>query len=272
MKTADIDKRTLPFLPHPSAIKALTALSDFREREAGRDRPRCLHIVAASGMGKSRLLKHYVGQLACDSGMQGAQAKDVISVELPADGCYRELARMIVNACLPGYPLSRTPRLLLLAQDALRNACVRQLVLDEAGHTLHTGKVGLQRLLGFLKSISNMGITIAIATTAQMANAVAADEQLRSRFVRIDLPVWQESRELRQFLVGIEEVLPFSRRSHLDSRTFVRWFVVNQCLLTDHLIGVICEAAGMALREKQPCITPDLLDKAWAIYRLREAV
>lgn len=270
MNTVDIDKRNLPFLPHPSAIKALAALSDFRERESGRDRPRCLHIVAASGMGKSRLLQHYVGQLVRDSGVQGAQARDVVSIELPADGCYRELARLIVNKCMPGYPVSRTPRLLLLAQDALRNACVRQLVLDEAGHTLHTGKVGLQRLLGFLKSISNMGITIAIATTAQMANAVAVDEQLRSRFVRIELPMWRESRELRQFLVGIEEVLPFSRKSHLDSRDFVRWFVVNQCLLTDHLIGVLCEATRQALRERKACITPDMLDKAWASYQLAE--
>lgn len=270
MSALTFDERTIPFVPYPDAVKILRALSEFRKHESGRDRPRCLHIVAASGMGKSRLLRHYMQQICRDRSSQGLKPREALLVETPFDGDYRELCRLIVDSCLPGYPLGRGPRLSALTTHALQVTGVRQLLLDEAGHALNTGRGGQQRLLGLLKSISNLGVTVAVATTVNLANAMAADEQLHSRFTRIDIPIWRESMELRQFLCGIERLLSLPRPSHLDSMATVRWFVVNQCLTTENLIGVILGAARLAKQENEPHLSVGLLEQAWITRQFRD--
>ncbi|EED39177.1 putative tniB family protein [Stenotrophomonas sp. SKA14] len=96
-----------------------------------------------------------------------------------------------------------------------------------------------------------------------MVNALAADEQLASRFKRVELPVWSESNEFRQFLAGIEVELKLPERSHLDSKTMIRWLAAHDCCVTFRLLEVVLGAARLANSRGEGHISVELLDEFW---------
>lgn len=252
----------LTFVQHPAAVHILQVLSNQRRFEAGSDRPAYLHICAASDMGKSRLLEHYMSKISPTLPGSDLKRRQIVMVEAPHDGQCRKLAKELINACLPDYPIRRSSELSTTAEAILASSGVRQVLIDEAGNLLNTGKVTQQQTLAFLKGICNRGITVCVATTSRMANVLAADEQLQSRFMRIEIPVWQESRELRIFLAGIERALDLRRPAHLDSMTIVRWLLGNNVASTGALIKVLMASARIVRAEARPLVDVDVLSRA----------
>lgn len=255
----------VPFVPHPAAVRVLRSLSWLRRNAAGLDRPKCLHLAAESGMGKSRLLRYYMSQMAAESAASGLRRREVILVEAPFDGHHRKLARAIIDACLPGYPVNRTSSAYDVALTLMDSSGVKQILIDEAGNFLNAGRGTQQQTLAFLKTVSNRGMTVCIATTRNMVNVLAADEQLQSRFNRADLPAWKESREFRQFLAGLEQAIALPSPSHLDSMAVVKWLLVNDCSTTARLVELIVSAAAIAKREGLPCLTLQALERAQSL-------
>lgn len=263
---ADVDTRMtyikqLPFVAYPAGVKALEWLSYLRRFEYGRDRPRNLHIVGVGGIGKSRLFSHYASQhepLPRDS--DGQRLRPVLLVEAPENGDLKQLSDNLLAACLAGLtprcPGSYAGRI----EQILQVSGVQQVLIDEAGNLLNAGKSRQQQCLAFIKRITNLGVTVAIATTENMKMVLAADEQLYSRFKQVALPKWQESNELRGFLAGVEARLPLPLPSHLASIGMVRWFIAQQCLRTGTMLEVIRDAAHIAFREDLPNLTVPLLD------------
>lgn len=263
--TAPARTALLSFVPHPAAVRALKALSSLRRNEAGLDRPKCLHLAAESGMGKSRLLQHYLSQMCAPGQAAGLHRREVILVEAPFDGHHGKLARSIVDACLPGYPVNRVSQLYDTALKLLESAGVKQVLIDEAGNLLNAGRATQQQTLAFLKAMSNRGMTVCIATTRNMVNVLGADEQLQSRFSRLELPAWRESKEFRQFLAGIERAISLPSASHLDAMAVVKWLLVNDCATTAKVVELIVTAAAVARQEGVPCLTVPLLERALSL-------
>ncbi len=253
----------LPFVLSSPTVRILKILSQLRLSEYKRSRPVCLHIAAAAGSGKSRLLKHYMSQVSAVRESSGSRYREAILIEAPYDGNCMKMCRSIVNACLPGYPIRKTQNLHEQVADLLQASGVKQLLIDEAGHILHAGKAGQQYTLALIKSICNLGITICIATTKNMVNVLAADEQLASRFKKVELPVWSESTQFRQFLAGVEAQLNLPSPSHLDSKTIIRWLTTHDCCVTFRLLEVLMGAARLAHARGQERITIELLDECW---------
>ncbi|UYC14033.1 TniB family NTP-binding protein [Xanthomonas sp. CFBP 8445] len=253
----------LPFVLSSPSISILKILSRLRAGEYKRSRPVCLHIVAAAGSGKSRLLNHYMSQVSAARETSGSRYREAILIEAPYDGNCMKMCRSIINACLPGYPIRKAQNIHEQVADVLHASGVKQLLIDEAGHILNAGKAGQQYTLALIKSICNLGITVCIATTKNMVNVLAADEQLASRFKKVELPVWGESMEFRQFLAGIEAELNLPSPSHLDSKTVIRWLTAHDCCVTFRLLEVVIGAARMAHARGQERITIELLDECW---------
>ena len=253
----------LPFVLSSHSVRILKALSQLRVGEYRRSRPVCLHIAAAAGSGKSRLLNHYMSQVSAVREATGSRYRDAILIEAPYDGNCMKMCRSIINACLPGFPIRKTQNIHEQVADVLQASGVKQLLIDEAGHILNAGKTGQQYTLALIKSICNLGITVCIATTRNMVNALAADEQLASRFKRVELPVWSESNEFRQFLAGIEVELKLPERSHLDSKTMIRWLAAHDCCVTFRLLEVVLGAARLANSRGEGRISVELLDEFW---------
>lgn len=253
----------LPFVLSSHSVRILKVLSQLRTNEYRRGRPVCLHIAAAAGSGKSRLLSHYMSQVSAARETTGSRYREAILIEAPYDGNCTKMCRSIINACLPGFPVRKTQNIHEQVSDVLQASGVKQLLIDEAGHILNAGRSGQQYTLALIKSICNLGITVCIATTKNMVNVLAADEQLASRFKRVELPIWSESNEFRQFLAGIEVELGFSERSHLDSKTMIRWLTAHDCCVTFRLLEIVLAAARLAHCRGLRHITIELLDECW---------
>jgi hypothetical protein len=253
----------LPFVLSSHSVRILKVLSQLRAGEYRRSRPVCLHIAAAAGSGKSRLLNHYMSQVSADRETSGSRYREAILIEAPYDGNCMKMCRSIINSCLPGFPIRKTQNIHEQVADVLQASGVKQLLIDEAGHILNAGKSGQQYTLALIKSICNLGITVCIATTKNMVNVLAADEQLASGFKKVELPVWSESNDFRQFLAGIELELGLPEPSHLDSKVVVRWLTIHDCCITFRLLEVVLGAARLAHQRGKGHLTIELLEECW---------
>lgn len=251
----------LPYVLSPQSVRILKMLSSLRRGEYQRSRPICLQIVASAGSGKSRLVQHYMSQVSNEREEVGSRYREAVLIEAPYDGNCRKLCRSIINSCLPDFPVTKTVEIHERTLHVLRVAGVRQVIIDEAGNILNAGRAGQQHTLALIKSICNAGITVCIATTKNMVNVLAADEQLASRFKKVELPVWSESQDFRRFLAGIEAELQLPAPSRLDSQTIIRWLTTHDCCLTSRLLEVLMGAARLALSRGEGCITLALLEE-----------
>lgn len=265
------DMRSMPgelehsfrFIPHPAAVTYLQLVSHLRRSEAGRDRPKCVHLAAGPGGGKTRLQMHYLEQVAPLSDEPSARQREVIYVEAPFDGHYSKLARSIIDACLPGgYAVRKPSALAETALTLMSSSGVRQVLIDEAGNLLNAGRATQQQTLAFIKAISNRGVTISIASTMNLINVLAADEQLQSRFTRVEIPTWRESQALRAFLASVEVELDMPQASGLDDQTIVRWMMAHGCCSTAKILEVISAARRIANAKGLPRIDVRLLEQA----------
>ena len=257
----DDEGNELRFIPVGNHLLALRWLRHLYCHEYGRTRPLSLHLMGEAGMGKSRILKHYhglhQGRLRDPSGFHPLH---VILIEAPDDGDCRRLCEGLIRLCLPGFEPRRPFRHVEMCGEVLLRSGVRQILIDEAGNLLHAGRVRQQQTLAVLKRLTNLGLTLCIATTENMRNVLAADEQLHSRFRPLLLPRFQESEELRTLLAGIDAQQP--ARSHLDRQPFVRWFLANGYCTTGAIEKVIHTASLWGRAEGGPVLTMEILEKA----------
>lgn len=251
------------FVPVPSHLAALKWLRHMYRHEYGRDRPLSLHLIGESGMGKSRVLRHYTEQFeGRERDTCGFRPQHILHVEAPADGDFRKLCERMLTRCLPGFTPARPSRYVERIGDVLQKAGVRQVLIDEAGNLLNAGRSTQQQTLATLKRLTNLGITLGIATTENMRNVLAADEQLHSRFRQVQLPRWNESEEFRALLAGLEAQLPFARRSYLDSQAVVRWLLSNRYATTGAVVDLVRDATLRVLARGGDVLALEALQEA----------
>jgi hypothetical protein len=257
----DSESKELRFIPIGSHLAALKWLRHFYCHEYGRTRPLSLHLMGEAGMGKSRILKHYhalhQGRLRDPAGFHPLH---VILVEAPDDGDCKRLCESLIRACLPGFEPGGRYRHVEMCGEVLLRSGVRQVLIDEAGNLLHAGRVRQQQTLAVLKRLTNLGLTLCIATTENMRNVLSADEQLHSRFRPLLLPRFQESDEFRVLLAGIDAQQ--AGLSHLDSQRFVRWFLANGYCTTGAIEKLIHNANLRAIAQGGTALTLELLEQA----------
>jgi len=262
-----LSMRQQKFVPYPAGMAALRWLRYHYDFEAGRDRPQSLHLMGAPGIGKSRVLTHYAALHAvseADRDSDGHLQRPVVLLEMPSSGDFRAFCNELMATCIPGFRAQTAATYLQRVGPALRQCGVKQLLIDEAGNLLNGGKHAQQHCLSLLKSVTNQGITVCIATTENMRAVLAADDQLLSRFTRVVLPEWTESQDLRQFLLGIEAQLPLPEPSNLARMEIVRWLMARGLTVTSPLLKLLREAATLAIVAGEPCITLARLEQAAA--------
>jgi len=251
------------FIPFPTSLAALRWLRHMHRREFGRDRPLSLHIIGESGMGKSRILSHYTARYeGKERDTSGYRPRHIVLVEAPETGSIRTLCERLTHECLPGFEPRRSTQYVERIGAVLLHSGVRQVLIDEAGNLLNGGRLATQQTLATLKRLTNLGLTLGIATTENMRNVLAADEQLHSRFRQVHLARWQESDELRIFLAGLEAQLPLPRPSHLSSQRVVRWLLAHRYNTTGEIVNLICDATSRAQARGDSALTLDTLQEA----------
>lgn len=266
-------QKNFPYVHNHYSNAALAWLADAYEHEYGKGRPLGLHIVGDSGMGKSRIFKFYKDSLASESrDDEGRKYQGVMHVEVSSTGSHVDLCNLLADACVPDFKLRRGVGMDKELCRLLKQFGVRQILIDEAGNFLNGGPKSVSICLSTLKSLSNAGFALSIATTMNWRNVLASDEQLGSRFTHLKLSRWEESLSFRSFLKGVERYLPLPSPSGLDKREHLRWLLSHNFCTTDDILRVLIRASIIAISEDEPCLSRSILERAELLMTPNPAV
>lgn len=227
-------------------------------------RPMCMQVIGAGGGGKSALLTNYAAHHPAQMDAELTRAtRPVLLVDCL--GCAegpKGLCNAIARAAWPGIRPGLNYSMDFVEETLMRQQ-VRLLLLDEAADVLVCGPALHKRVLSQIKLLNTrLQINIVTATVHGMDHAFAADKQLHSRFARkIEIQPWKEDQECRNFLVGFERFLPFSKPSRLDSASMLE-VLLKAPKTMDQMLSTIKIGALWALSEKATHITSKHLERA----------
>jgi len=76
------------------------------------------------------------------------------------------------------------------------------------------------------------------------------DPQIASRFEQIELPIWNESEDLRRFIAGYMGLLPVRRAPAAINKQFVECLLELTDGVTGRVIDVLGRVAGQAIADR----------------------
>lgn len=188
--------------------------------------------------------------------------KRVIAFEMPADPNIGRFLNCLLTQGLskPEFVTRNTDSLLRHVLFELQDSGVEMILIDEIQHIGNCQPRQLAVLLGTLKSLVNRTkLPIVAFGIDDAAEILSKDEQLYSRFLRVDLPEWEPGHELKCLLATYETILPLKKPSNLSEEE-LHYAILGR---TNGSIGEITrllqEAAVMAIRSGDECITISLI-------------
>lgn len=150
--------------------------------------------------------------------------------------------------------VSRTMRLRELESTAiamLRHGAPRMLVIDEIQHPLCCTTRDQRAALNAINCPANqLPISIVVAGTHESLHVMRYDPQSASRFERIELPIWNESDDLRRFIAGYLGLLPVRRSPATINKQCVEYLLEPTDGVTGRVIDVLRRAAGQAIADR----------------------
>lgn len=209
------------WVPYTLAQQVLQFLA-FLQVHPGTGRMPNLLLVGDTGNGKTHLLRHYLTR--CRPTLLPAPATDgrveqwpVLYVEAPAVPDEQRFYETILHALAVPITLgTRTRVRQQLVSDLLHDLGVRVLIVDEIQHMLAGTHTKQREVLNMLKLLANaVGIPLVFAGIRTAHHVILHDEQLNSRFERIELPHWVLNEEYLRLLDSLERLLPLRLPSRL---------------------------------------------------------
>jgi hypothetical protein len=198
-------------------------------------------LTAEPGMGKTMTLQKLVRENAkAFDGRTGIEPCPVLYMLMPPMPTEEAFFGQVFAALgTPAVTCYSAPRRREVGLRLLRECGTRTLVIDELNSVL-AGSPRQQRLfLQLLRFLSNeLSMGLICAGTPEARQALLTDPQLRSRFIEVELPLWQEGAELRLFLARLVQSLPLRQPSPVDSRALRRLIITRSAGLT----WTICKA------------------------------
>lgn len=182
-----------------------------------------LLLVGDTGNGKTRLLQHYRHTYQSGPRQVGAQDKGlgtwpVVYVQAPAVPDEQKFFDSILEELhVPVTLGSRTRVRPQLMCSLLQDLGVRLLIVDEIQHVLAGTHTKQREVLNMLKLLANtLCLPLVFAGIQSAQNVILHDEQLNSRFERIELPPWTMNDDYLRLLDSLEALLPLRLPSHLS--------------------------------------------------------
>lgn len=204
------------FIEHNAVVNALDYI-DFLVNSPTVVRPQGALFIARSQNGKSTLVERARAIYEARKDERERITRKILAIEMPTDPTYVSLINTILAEMkLPEHYSKRSDILLKHLVHHLHDYQVKAILIDEFNKMGRAQDRQLRLLLDMIKSISNMAKIHVIAFgIAEAAVILEKDEQMHSRFNRIDIPDWTGSEELQSLLKSFEESLPLRKRSNL---------------------------------------------------------
>lgn len=194
-----------------------------------RDRMPCLLLHAATGMGKTKLLRKFrrTHPPVFDSTV-GVQKMHIIALQMPPEPDEKSFYTQLLSSLdAPVRTSMNVHQMRHIVRDLLGFVGARMLIIDEV-HTLLASTYLQQRiLLNTLRYVANeLRIPLICAGTSDAKIALTTDEQFADRFEAYDLPLWQNDEAFMRLLVSFQSTFPLRRKSDLTSSASRRCFLI----------------------------------------------
>jgi type II secretory pathway predicted ATPase ExeA len=221
------------WIGYPRAELVLNRLNELLHYPQ-RDRMPCLLLYAATGMGKTKILRKFRREHpdAFDD-RAGVQRMPVVALQMPPEPDEKSFyTQLLASLRAPVRCSMNVHQMRHVVRDLLGYIGTKMLVIDEV-HTLLASTYRQQRiLLNTLRYLANeLRIPLICAGTADARIALTTDPQLADRFEAFELPVWQNDEAFLRLLASFQSVFPLRQRSDLTS-------AASRRLLLDRTEGV----------------------------------
>lgn len=235
------------WLPLRHAKTALTKFEELLTHPVVTRMP-CYLLVGPSYSGKTSILERFLELHPPDlSPDQETTLCPVVMVDAPPQPDLSEFYAGILDALMAPYkPTSPKHEKLSQVKRLFRELGVKILIIDEIHHLI-AGSLNRQReFRNALKSLSNMTKVSIVASGIEEAyNAFAADSQMSSRFVPIEMPRWSANGDLGEVLMTLERRMPLKKPSGLHMPGLMMAILAR----SEGTLGDICDLIKAAAIE-----------------------
>ena len=222
------------WIGYPRAEQILERLDELLHYPQ-RDRMPCLLLYAATGMGKTKLLRKFRREHpAIFDERAGIQRMQIVAMQMPPEPDEKSFyTQLLASLKAPVRTSMNVHQMRHVVRDLLNYIGARMLVIDEV-HALLASTYRQQRiLLNTLRYMANeLRIPLVCAGTADAKIALTTDQQLADRFEAFELPLWQNDEAFIRLLASFQSVFPLRQSSDLTSANSRR-------LLLDRTEGVM---------------------------------
>lgn len=249
------------WIDHTAVVRARAALEDLLVRPRVERMP-CLLVAAASGNGKSSLLRTFAAAHAPHLGADDRAVMPVVLMEMPekpTDGLFwSDLLDALNVAHRPTAPVAANRDQALRVLEVIR---CRMLVIDEVHNILQVGPAQQRQMLALIKTLSNrLMVPVVTAGTQDAIRTMQTDKQLEDRFSVLGLPRWRLNEDYRRLLMSMEARLPLRHPSGLDGRELATAIFDRSNRTIGSISRIAAAAAVAAIRDGTERITPRTLD------------
>jgi hypothetical protein len=228
-----------------------------------RDRMPCLLLHAATGMGKTKILRKFRREHpASFDAAAGVQKMRIVAMQMPPEPDEKSFYTQLLSSLqAPVRTSMNVHQMRHIVRDLLSYIGARMLIIDEV-HALLASTYRQQRiLLNTLRYLANeLCIPMVCAGTAEAKTALTTDEQLADRFEAFELPAWQNDESFLRLLASFQSVIPLRRSSDLTSAACRRLLLDRTNGVTVRIVRLLEALAIDAVRSGKECIDRDSLE------------
>lgn len=251
-------KRWIGYARAETILDRLNELLHYPQR----DRMRCLLLHAATGMGKTKLLRKFrrTHPPVFDSNVE-IQRMQVVAMQMPPEPDERSFYTQLLSSVnAPVRNSMNVHQMRHVVRDLLSFVGARMMIIDEV-HALLASTYRQQRiLLNTLRYMANeLRIPLICDGSADAKIALTTDEQLADRFEAYDLPLWQNDEAFLRLLVSFQSAFPLRKDSDLTSSASRRMLLDRTQGVTVRIVRLLETLAVDAVRTGKEQIDYDSL-------------
>lgn len=227
------------------------------------DKMENLMLIGEPGSGKTMILKRFLKMnpsfTDAETGERRIPVLYIVAPHNPDENMF--LGRIITAMYGPIAVNERFETRMARASYLLKKAKVQLIMIDEI-HSILTGTMHKQRsFLHLLKDMTNsLLIPIVICGTRDAEYAINTDQNLMTRFSKIELRRWTDNDDFLRLLASIEKRLPLEKESHLQSERIANKILSMSGGILGEIFRIIHASTTYAIDSGSEQITVDVLN------------